>query len=459
MPRALIIEDDASLARILTLGLTDRGYAVEHAADGATGAARLLAEAFDLVLLDLNLPGLPGLEVLGRLPAGPDRPAVVVMTANGAIESAVEAMRRGADDYLVKGPEFHRELPARVDHALVRRALARENRELRRRLDAAAPDGGLVGSAPAWTKAIALLGQAADSDATVLITGESGTGKELAARRLHALSRRAAGPFVTVNCAAIPEALVESELFGHVKGAFTGATQDHPGRFERASGGTLFFDEIGDLPAPAQAKLLRAIQEREIERVGSTVPVPVDIRLVAATHRDLRALTAAGRFREDLWFRLNVLTVPLPALRDRADDLPGLVAHFLRLHHRPDVALAPAALAALRHHRWPGNVREFGHVIERALVLLGKGTLLTPDLLPDDVRSGGAPAGATGAAGEAPAGDFVLPAGGVDLEDVERDLIAQALRRTGGNQTKAAELLGISRATLLYRMEKFKLKS
>ncbi len=449
-PRALIVEDDASLARVLTFTLKDRGYAVDHVGDGAAGAARLLAEAFDLVLLDLNLPGLPGLEVLGRIPAGPDRPAVVVMTANGAIETAVEAMRRGADDYVVKGPEFHRELPARVDHALVRRALARENRELKRRLDATAPDGGLVGSAPAWAKAVALLRQAAESEATVLITGESGTGKELAARRIHALSRRADGPFVTVNCAAIPETLVESELFGHVKGAFTGAAQDHAGRFERASGGTLFFDEIGDLPLPAQAKLLRAVQEREIERVGSTVPVPVDLRLVAATHRNLRTLTDAGRFREDLWFRLNVLTVALPALRDRADDLPALVAHFLRVHGRPDVALTPPALAALRTHRWPGNVRELGHAIERALVLLGRGTQLTPDLLPDDVRTGG---------DTATAAAFALPTDGVDLEDVERGLIEQALRRTGGNQTKAAALLGLSRATLIYRMEKFKLKS
>jgi DNA-binding NtrC family response regulator len=383
--------------------------------------------------------------LLARLPQEPPRPAVIVVTADGQVDTAVEAMRRGADDYLVK-PFRLEELALRAERALARRRLAAENADLRRRIADAGPVGGLVGSAPALRAAVALLTQAAASDATVLITGESGTGKELAARLVHDRSPRAAGPFVVVNCAAIPDALLESELFGHARGAFTGADADRAGKFERAHGGTLYFDEIGELKLPLQAKLLRALQEHEIERVGGAGPRPVDVRIVAATNKDLKAETAAGRFREDLWYRLNVVTVAMPPLRDRREDLPALCAHFLRRYGRPDVSLSAEALDVLRGYRWPGNVRELAHVLERALVLLGAGTLVTPDLFPDDVRGGGARPVAT------------LPPEGASLAAVERALLVQALERTGGNRTRAAKLLGLTRSALLSRMAKHGLR-
>jgi two-component system NtrC family response regulator len=447
---ALIIEDDQSLATVLGMTLKDSGFSVESVTDGLAGAARLKAGGIALALLDLNLPGRHGLEILRDLAADPardDRPAVIVMTANGSIASAVEAMRLGAADYLVK-PFSMDELTLRADRVRRTGQLLAENRELRARLGAATPRDRLVGSSPSFRAALDTLTQAAASEATILITGESGTGKELAARLVHAVSPRAEGPFIAVNCAAIPEALIESELFGHVKGAFTGAGADHAGRFERAQGGTLFFDEIGDLHPALQAKLLRAIQEREIERVGGTRPIPVDVRLVAATNMDLRDAVAAKRFREDLYYRLHVVTVTLPPLRERRDDLPALAAYLLHKLGRPDATLAPETLARLHAHRWPGNVRELEHALERAVVLLGRDArVITPDLLPAEVGGSGT--------GRMP---FELPDEGLKLEDVERSLLEQALARTAGNQTRAAALLGLSRPTLIYRMEKFGLK-
>ena len=452
-PRLLIVEDDASLATVLAYALTEQGWAVERAADGDAGAARLAAEGFDLALVDLALPGRSGLEVLRAAAAGaPPRPIVIMMTAHGSIESAIEAMKLGAADYLIK-PFSMEELALRVGRARDQRELKAENAELRRRLRAAFRPEDFVGRSPRFLETLALIRQAAESEATVLLTGESGTGKELAARCLHALSRRAEGPFVVVNCAAIPAALIESELFGHLKGAFTGALAAHTGKFERAAGGTLFLDEIGELAPDLQAKFLRAVQEREVEPVGGTRPVPVDVRLVAATNTDLRAAVAAGRFREDLFYRLNVFPIPLPALRERLDDLPLLAAHCLKQAGRSDVSLAPATAEALRAHRWPGNVRELAHALERALVLIGPRTTITPDLLPPEVRGAvGTPLKASHVAG------IALPERGIPLEDVERSLLTQALERTGGNQTRAAALLGLTRATLIYRMGKFGLK-
>ncbi len=446
--RILLVEDDRSLATVLSLTLKEKGYSVEHVMDGESGATALLRGGLDLALLDLNLPKLSGLDVLRRLVQSPgEHPAVVVITANGTVESAVEAMKLGAADYLVK-PFSMDELTLRVERARERQQLKTENRALRRQLNAAASPDHFVGQSRTFRETLALLRQVADSDATVLLTGESGTGKELAAQFLHAHSRRADGPLVVVNCAAIPETLIESELFGHVKGAFTGAVGDHAGKFERAGGGTLFFDEIGELKPSLQAKLLRAIQEREVERVGGTKPIPVDVRLVAATKGDLKEAVAGKRFREDLYYRLNVVPVVLPPLRERLEDLPLLAAHVLKKLGVPEVTLAPEALALMKNYRWPGNVRELEHALERAVVLRSSRTVITPDLLPDEIRR---PSGA--------ASSVTLPESGLVLEEVEKSLLEQALARTDGNQTKAAELLGLTRATLIYRMEKFGLKS
>lgn len=453
--RILLVEDDRSLSTVLQFALKEKGYSVELAVDGEAGLTGLRRGDLNLALLDLNLPRLSGLDILRHWSQWPgDRPAVIVITANGTVESAVEAMKLGAVDYLVK-PFSMDELVLRVERAFAGQHLKAENRSLRRELNIVADLKNFVGQSARFRDMLALLRQAADSEATVILTGESGTGKELAARFLHAQSRRADGPFVVVNCAAIPEMLIESELFGHVKGAFTGATGDHVGKFERAGSGTIFFDEIGELKLSLQAKLLRAIQEREVERVGGTKPIPVNVRIVAASNMDLKKAVAAKQFREDLFYRLNVVPVTLPPLRERLDDLPILVAHVLTKLGRPEVSLNPDALAVMKRHRWPGNVRELEHALERGLVLLGSQAVITPELLPDEIRHP-APA-ATPPAQHG--GGVTLPEDGLVLEDVEKNLLEQALSRTEGNQTKAAELLGLTRATLIYRMEKFGLKS
>jgi two-component system NtrC family response regulator len=448
--RILVIEDDASLATVLRVALEGKGYAVDAVADGRRGWEALkrggasAASAVDAVLLDLALPGMTGMEILGELArAGGERPPVVVMTAHGSVESAVGAMKLGAAHYLVK-PFDMDEMAVVLERAIEVGRVRSENRQLRGRLREFFRPGDFVGESASFRAALDVLRQAAGSEATVLLVGESGTGKELAARSVHALSPRADGPFVAVNCAAVPESLMESELFGHVRGAFTGAVSDHEGRFERAGGGTLFLDEIGEMPAPMQAKLLRAVQEREVERVGGTRPVPVDVRIVAASKTDLKEAVARGAFREDLYFRINVIQVRMPPLRERRDDLPLLCRHFLERRGRGDVSVEPAVLELFARHNWPGNVRELEHVLERALVLLGDRRTIGPDLVPEEVRVPGAPPAA-----------FALPEGGIVLEDLERRLIEAALDRTGGNQTRAADLLGLTRATLIYRMEKY----
>ncbi len=442
----LVIEDDASLAAVIRMTLRDKGYAVELVANGLAAADRLAKDEVDLALLDLNLPGRSGLDIMKERTGAALRPAYVTMTAYATIEGAVEAMKLGAADYLVK-PFSMAELTIVVERVLECRRLKTENEGLKRNLVESAL-AGLVGDSPPFRKALETLRRAADTEATVLIQGETGTGKELAARAIHALSQRAAGPFVAVNCAAVPEALIESELFGCVKGAFTGADVDRAGKCERAQGGTLFLDEIAEMPAPSQAKLLRFLQEREIERVGATRPIRVDVRVVAATNRDLREEMEAGRLREDLFYRVAVLELVLPPLRERLDDLPLLVAHVLRKLGRSDVKVSEDALAALRAHRWRGNVRELQHAVQRAVVLLGDGNEISLGLLPLDIRSGCRPAMS-----------FRLPFDGVVMEELERSLIEQALERTGGNRTKASQLLGLTRSALLYRVEKYRLGS
>jgi len=442
--RVLIVEDDKSLATILRLTLEERGFIVELCADGKTGSEKIAQGGFSAALLDLGLPGMTGLEILRGLPNPPgERPAVVVMTANGTVQTAVEAMKLGAVDYLVK-PFDMDELVIVLERALEVRGLRAENVRLKRQLGDFFRPGDFIGESRVFLDAYAMLKQAAGTDVTVLLYGESGTGKEIAARAVHALSVRSGGPFVAINCAAIPESLMESELFGHMKGAFTGAIADHQGKLEQASGGTLFFDEIGEMPPAMQAKLLRAIQEREVERVGGIRPIPVDVRIVSATKVDLKEAVSRGRFREDLYFRINVLQVRMPSLRERKEDIPSLCRHILSKLGRADVALDADAMKVLDRYYWPGNVRELEHALERALVLLSGRPSIGADLFPDEVRQGGTP--------PAP---FSLPEGGLVLEDLERRLIEQALERAEGNQTRAATLLGLTRATFIYRMEKY----
>ena len=443
----LLVEDKDSLRRMLRLALESGGYQVVEARDLAEAATALTAHRPALVLTDLRLPVGDGFGVLrAAKDIDPDVP-VVVMTAYGGVEDAVRAMRDGALDFLAKpvDPDY---LLLLVGRALEQRRLATENVLLREELAARRGVPHIVGEHEALRRVLAAVHRAASSDTTVLVEGESGTGKELIARAVHGLGPRAAGPFVAINCAAIPETLLESELFGYEKGAFTGAVARKPGRFEVAHRGTLFLDEIGDLPLALQAKILRAIEERRFERVGGNVPLQIDVRLVAATNKNLKAAVAARRFREDLYFRLSVLPIHMPALRERASDVPLLAQHFVERFSRDlkkRVTLTPAALEALQAYAWPGNVRELQNCLERA-VILTEGELIQPAHL--QLSDSAVLAGA-------PAEEAVDPwetldwTGGLAevtrraLVEVERRKIARALDEARGDRTRAAELLQV----------------
>jgi two-component system response regulator FlrC len=429
----LIVDDDASLRRLALDVLADTGHELLEASDGARALKLLRERPVDVVVSDLRMPELDGLQLLAATRKLPDPPVVVLLTAFGSVPQAVEAMRLGAFDFMEKP------LPS---PATLRRTVERALRERRAEGPVAAgaePDLGLV-AGPSLAPVLALVRAVAPRDTTVLVTGESGTGKELVARAIHGLSRRSAGPFVAVNSAAIPENLVESELFGHEKGAFTGAVAARPGVFEAAAGGTVFLDEVGELPAAAQAKLLRVLQERTVTRLGATRTLDVDFRLIAATHRDLEALVRQGRFREDLYYRIAVLPLALPPLRDRPEDLRPLVERFLReLEPRRAVEVSAAAWERLRRHRWPGNVRELRNTVERALVL-ADGPVLEPQHLQLDTPTSVAPADGGGAP---------------TLREMERRAILEALEATGGNRKAAAERLGISLRTLQYRLKEY----
>jgi DNA-binding NtrC family response regulator len=426
--RLLVVEDRASLARMLERALAGEGYEVETAADGRRGIVRLAERHFDLVLTDLKLPGASGLEVVAACREARPPVPVVVMTAYGTVATAVEAMKRGALDFLEKPVEL----------AALFRLVA-----------AAVGDGGeaapfqppgapaLIGGHPRFRAALHLLERVAPSESTVLLTGESGTGKELFARALHALSPRRGGPFVAVNCAAIPEALLENELFGHEKGAYTGASQRQAGRFELARGGTLLLDEVGELSPAVQAKVLRVLEQRTFERVGGGATLTADVRLVAATNRDLSQLAAAGRFRPDLLFRLDVFPIELPPLRERPSDVPALSRHLLAeiaaRHHREPPPLTEEALALLAAQPWPGNVRQLGNVLERAFILGEGPRLAARDLEPLLAR--------------------LVAAGG------ERERLKSALVETGGDKHRAAELLGWSYRTVLRKVKEHDLEA
>jgi len=462
--RILVVDDDEGVRWALSKALERAGYRVSLAMDGPAGLAGASDPSVELVLLDIRLPGKDGLAVLkGIREVRPDLP-VIMMTAYGTLQVAVEAMKQGAYDYIGK-PFDVDELLLVVEKALQARALAEEVAHLRRVAEDAIDLGGIVGASPAMQQIFKAVGKVAGTDLTVLLRGESGTGKELIARAVHENSRRKGRPFVPVNCAAIPRDLLESELFGHERGAFTGAVSSRRGRFEQAEGGTLFLDEIGDMDLTLQTKLLRVLQERRIERLGAEGSVAVDVRIVAATNQDLEAAVARRSFREDLFYRLNVMAIHLPPLRDRREDIPALVEHFLALFAREQRAapklVSPEAMAMLQAYAWPGNVRELENGVKRAAALATT-TLILPDHLPDAVRRAGG--GQAERAGEPfPAewlrGELARLQGERDgslrdyfVDALERPLLGLVLRRTGGNQVKAAELLGINRNTLRKRI-------
>jgi len=444
--RILVVDDDAGLRRVMQIQLEEAGHEVLTASDGAQALAAVEDSVPSLVITDFKMPGLNGLELLKRLHSVQPDLTVIIITAFGSIQTAVEAMRTGAYDYLTK-PIDYDELLRTVDRALERHRLLEEVQILRSNLDAKYGFENIIGRSPALMRVLEVASRAARADATVLITGETGTGKELVARAIHQNSPRASRPFVTVNCGAIPRELLESELFGHVKGSFTGAVANRKGKAEMADGGTLFLDEIGEMPPELQVKLLRLIQNGEIEKVGGATS-QVDVRILAATNRNLVAMIEDGGFREDLYYRLAVIPLHLPPLRERAEDIPELVQRLFeraqQKHGRNSVRLSAALLPRFSAYHWPGNVRELENVIERLVVLTPSDEIRGEDL-PDFLRR------------DPPAVDALhldLPPGGISLESVEKDLILRALKRFDWNQTQAARYLDISRRTLIYRMEK-----
>jgi len=443
-PVILIIDDDTSLRRVLEYNLQEAGYAVATAASGEEGL-RMFADVNPaLVITDMKMPGMDGMQVLKSIKERSAETLVIIITAFGTVDIAVEAMKAGAYDYITK-PFNRDELRLTVAKALQYTGLAAENRRLKSELSDRADFRTIVGSSPQMEKVFQVVRKVADSEASVLITGESGTGKELVARSIHAHSGRRDGAFVAINCAAIPRDLLESELFGHVKGAFTGAVKDKTGKFQLADGGTLFLDEVGELPVELQPKLLRALQEREIEAVGGTKTQKIDVRVVAATNLDMDKALADGSFREDLFYRLSVIPIHLPPLRERRDDIPLLLRYFCGKHGCERVTFDKAALAVLTAYPWPGNVRELENLVERLLILRSS-DMLTPDELPDKIR------GARPATGMAV---INLPDEGYPLEQLEQEVVTAALERNNWNQTAAARFLRIPRHTLIYRMEKY----
>ncbi|MCL6543933.1 MAG: sigma-54 dependent transcriptional regulator [Bryobacteraceae bacterium] len=445
--RILVVEDEAKLRRVIELQLQAAGYEVDLA--GTAEEALRLADRASLVLTDLRLPGMDGLELLRLLRRQDELLPVVVMTAFGSVEIAVEAMKLGATDFLPK-PFSLDHLLTVIQKALEVRALRDENRSLREELGRRYTFDNIVGRSPAMQEIFATILRVAPTRATVLLAGESGVGKDLIARAIHYHSPRRDRPFVKINCTAIPENLMESELFGFEKGAFTGAVASKPGKFELADTGTAFLDEIGDVPGPIQVKLLRVLQEREFERLGSNKTRQIDVRIIAATNRDLRAALEEGTFREDLYYRLNVVPINIPPLRERKEDIPFLAEHFVR-KLAPELgstatSISEAAIQKLMEYHWPGNVRELENVIERSLVLCS-GTVLEPsdiklEASPRAVKSSAVP---------------FLPEG-YTLEEYEQALIREALRRADGNKSQAARLLGLTRNALRYRLSQMGLE-
>ena len=448
----LVVDDDDAHRGMLRTMLRSWGYAVEEATDGDEAVSLVREKSFDAVLTDVRMARMDGIHALKNiLEYNPALP-VVLMTAYSSVETAVEALRLGAYDYLVKPLDFEA-LRHALEKAIEHSRLSVENRELRRQLSDAATRPGILGRSAPIRAMQEIIATVAPTEATVLISGESGTGKELVARALHCESARAEKQLVTVNCAALAENLLESELFGHEKGSFTGADRRREGRFAQANGGTLFLDEIGEMPLTLQSKLLRALQQGEVQRVGADAAITVDVRIIAATNRDLREEVTQKRFREDLYFRLNVICIEVPPLRDRAEDIPVLAAHFLERfasRNRKSVrGFSPQALAYMLRYAWPGNVRELENAVERAVILCN-GDLITERELPS-VVTGPAPVDE-----RQPEMDASLA--GLPLDTVERRAIEETLRQTGDNKSEAARQLGITRATLHNKLRKYGLE-
>ncbi|RLB59027.1 MAG: sigma-54-dependent Fis family transcriptional regulator [Deltaproteobacteria bacterium] len=467
MAAVLVIDDNDTIRDGVAAVVQRLGHKVYTAADGRRGVEQFAARHIDFTITDLKMEGLDGIGVLKEVLARDQQAVVMVITAYGTVETAVEAMKLGAFDFITK-PFTPDVLRAKTEQALevarLRRQQARleqENRLLRDQVLGQSPEQEMVGRSPPMQQVLATIRKVAPSDSTVLISGASGTGKELVARALHSLSRRARGPFIPVNCAALAETLLESELFGHEKGAFTGAGRRKLGRFELADGGTIFLDEVSEIPPPLQVKLLRVLQEREFERVGGEQTISVDTRVIAATNQDLQARVAAGRFRQDLFYRLHIVPIQLPPLRERRQDIPLLVEHFLgKLARRTGkniTAVEPAALQMLQDYPWPGNVRELENVVEQAMVFAEGDTIRTGDL-PSALCQRAAPEQAPGA----DPGLSVLPGSeGLPLpqilEQLERRLILQAYQKANRVKTETARLLGIKPSALYYKLEKYEI--
>jgi len=445
-PSILVVEDEAKMRRLLELQLTEEGFRAQAVPDAEAGLKLLHKEPFDLIVTDFKLPGMSGLEFLQAVKRVNANLPVIIMTAHGTVESAVEAMKIGASDYVLK-PFALAELMLVIRKELAAHDLREENRILREALGLRYEYASIIARSEKMQAVLAMVERVAPTNATVLLGGESGVGKDMIARAIHEHSNRARGPFVKINSTAIPENLLESELFGYEKGAFSGATSSKPGKFELADRGTLFLDEIGDVPAATQVKLLRVIQEREFERLGGTKTLKVDVRLVAATNRDLRAALEEGTFREDLYYRLNVVAIDIPPLRDHKEDIPALANFFLQKYstelQKPLEGFSSQAMKAMMDFHWPGNVRELENIIQRG-VTLSSGKILEAADIHLDLPSSRAAAGST-----AP----VLPPG-TTLDQWEDEIIRGALRQANGNKSQAARALGLSRNALRYRLSK-----
>ncbi|RJP19424.1 MAG: sigma-54-dependent Fis family transcriptional regulator [Candidatus Omnitrophota bacterium] len=446
--RILLVDDDPSLCRVTQFQLQEAGYEVITATNGQDGLRKFREEEPVLVITDMKMPQMDGLELLVEIKRISPPALVIVITAHGSIETAIKAMKHGAHDYLCK-PFEKDELLVVIEKALKFHGLMRENIHLREELLDRYRFENIVGGSEAIQNVFKMIKRLCVMDSTVLIEGESGTGKELIARAIHYNSARRKQAFIAVNCPAIPEHLMESELFGHVKGAFTGALNDHIGKFELADGGAIFLDEIADMRLDLQSKLLRVLQEKEIDKIGSHKSMKVDVRVIAATNKNLKSCVEKNTFREDLYYRLSVVPLLLPPLRDRPEDIPLLIQHFLRELGVPQIPVEPEIYGILQQYPWPGNVRELHNIVEQMYVLRQNDDRLTAADLPQHIHICGS---------QNPRFSLQIPPSGIVLDDVEKELIKQALHQAAGNQTHAAQLLGITRQTLIYRMEKYGLK-